>query len=117
MFWDRVSGIYDIYQMMNRKANDKAAFVCASYISENDIVLECGCGTGIMTKIIAPSCKKILATDFSKSMLRRARKKLKKQENIRFRQMDITDIKYQDNTLMQQWRLMLYIYLIVRKKP
>ncbi|MBR3581705.1 MAG: class I SAM-dependent methyltransferase [Lachnospiraceae bacterium] len=98
MFWDRVSGIYDIYQMMNRKANDKAAFICASYISKKDTVLECACGTGIMTEFIAPACKRIVATDVSKPMLKRARKKLKEQDNILFRQADITDIKYKDDT-------------------
>ena len=69
MFWDKISGIYDLYQIVNKKVNDKAAFLCAKQIKSNDIVLECACGTGIMTKFIAPCCKKLVATDFSRKML------------------------------------------------
>ena len=61
MFWDKVAGIYDLYQIINRKVNNKAASICDSYITKNDIVLECACGTGTMTRIIAPKCKKIIA--------------------------------------------------------
>ena len=38
MLCDRVSGIYDIYQFLNRKANNKAAAICASYLSEVAII-------------------------------------------------------------------------------
>ena len=94
MFWDKVAGIYDLYQILNRKANTKAASICASYISNNDIVLECACGTGIMTRIIAPKCKKIIATDFSKEMLCKARKNLRNHKNIKFQYADVTKLKY-----------------------
>lgn len=97
MFWDKVSGIYDIYQLLNRKANNKAAAICASYLSENDTVLECACGTGIMTRFLAPKCKKLIATDFSKKMLLRAKRKLRKQKNIRFGYADINCLKFSDN--------------------
>ncbi|MCR5205412.1 MAG: hypothetical protein K6E47_10165, partial [Lachnospiraceae bacterium] len=62
MFWDKISGIYDLYQIVNKKVNDKAAYLCAQQIKKNDIVLECACGTGIMTKVIAPCCRKLIAT-------------------------------------------------------
>lgn len=94
MFWDKVAGIYDLYQIINRKANNKAASICASYINKNDIVLECACGTGIMTRIIAPKCKKIIATDFSMRMLYKARNNLKNHNNIKFQYADINDLNY-----------------------
>ena len=97
MFWDNVSGIYDLYQLMNFKANNGAASICASYISKDDIVLECACGTGIMTKIIAPHCRKLVATDYSRKMLRRAKRKLGRYRNIQFRYADITEIKCRDS--------------------
>ena len=97
MFWDNVSGIYDLYQLMNFKANKGAASICASYISKDDIVLECACGTGIMTKIIAPHCRKVIATDYSRKMLRRAKHKLGRCHNIQFRYANITDIKCGDS--------------------
>nr|MCR5206475.1 class I SAM-dependent methyltransferase [Lachnospiraceae bacterium] len=83
---------------VNKKVNDKAAYLCAQQIKKNDIVLECACGTGIMTKVIAPCCRKLIATDFSRNMLRQAKKKLKNQHNVVFRYADITDLKYKDNT-------------------
>jgi ubiquinone/menaquinone biosynthesis C-methylase UbiE len=97
MFWDKISGIYDLYQIVNKKVNDEAAFLCAKQIKSNDIVLECACGTGIMTKFIAPCCKKLVATDFSRKMLKQAKKKLKDQNNVLFRYADITDLKFKDN--------------------
>lgn len=97
MFWDKISGIYDLYQIVNKKVNDKAAYLCAQQIESKDIVLECACGTGIMTKFIAPCCKKLVATDFSRKMLKQAKKKLKDQNNVLFRYADITDLKFRDN--------------------
>lgn len=96
MFWDRVSGIYDLYQLLNRKANNGAAAICASYLSKNDIVLECACGTGIMTKGMAPHCRKLIATDFSRKMLARAKRKLREQENVRFCYADIMNLEFAD---------------------
>ncbi len=97
MFWDRVAGIYDLYQLMNRKANNRAASICAKYISKDDVVLEYACGTGIMTKTIASYCKKIIATDCSKKMLCRAKHKLRALDNIRFCCADITNLKFKDS--------------------
>ena len=96
MFWDKVSGIYDLYQVMNSKANNEAARICASYISENDVVLECACGTGIMTKIIVGHCKKLIATDFSRKMLKKAKHKMKRSKNVLFRYADITNLRFKD---------------------
>ena len=98
MFWDKISGIYNLYQIVNKKVNDKAAYLCAQQIESKDIVLECACGTGIMTKFIAPCCKKLVATDYSRKMLKQAKKKLKKQNNVLFRFADITDLKFRDNS-------------------
>ena len=94
MFWDKVAWFYDLYQILNKKSNNETASICASYITKKDLVLECACGTGIMTRIIAPKCKKIAATDFSRKMLRRARKNLRSHNNIIFRYADITALKY-----------------------
>ena len=96
MFWDRVSGIYDLYQWMNRKANNKAAAICASCTKKGDIVLECACGTGIMTKVISQHCRKLVATDYSRKMLARAKRKLRSRDNVRFCYADITELPFAD---------------------
>ena len=67
-------------------------------IKPSDTVLECACGTGMLTKRIAPNCKKLYATDFSVEMLKRARKKCGKYHNINFKRADITKLKFPDNT-------------------
>nr|MCR5736077.1 class I SAM-dependent methyltransferase [Eubacterium sp.] len=65
----------------------------AELIDSSDVVLECACGTGAISIPIAKKCKKLVATDFSAGMLRRASKKCRKFTNIVFKKADITDIK------------------------
>ena len=67
-------------------------------IEKNDIVLECACGTGAITKHIAPVCKKIIATDFSTGMLRQASKKCSGFSNVMIKRADITSLKFKDNS-------------------
>ena len=98
MFWDNVAGIYDLYQIINRKANNHAASICAEYITSEDNVLECACGTGIMTRIIAPKCKMMTATDFSEKMIHKAQRKLKKYKNVSFQMADITNLEFKEST-------------------
>ena len=53
---------------------------------------------GVLTKAIAPKCKSLIATDFSASMLKRAKKKCRKYENTRFEQADILRLPYPDES-------------------
>ena len=71
--------------------------MCIIYITKDDIVLECACGTGIMTKAIVLPSKKLIATDFSKPMLKKAKDNLKKYDNIQFKFADITKLPFKDN--------------------
>ena len=66
----------------------------AALIRPADTVLECACGTGLLTGVIAPRCKSLTATDFSANMLKRAEKKLKKYCNVHFEQADILHLPY-----------------------
>ncbi len=76
MFWDRVAWIYDVFaNVLNRKANRALCAAVAQQIRPTDAVLECACGTGLLTGVIAPRCKSLVATDFSEKMLRQARRK------------------------------------------
>ena len=71
MFWDNIAWIYDIFaDGINRKANRKLCKVVAGLISPTDDVLECACGTGLLSGVIAKRCKSLTATDFSAKMLR-----------------------------------------------
>ena len=74
MFWDNVAWVYDIFaDGINRKANRKLCKVVAGLISPTDDVLECACGTGLLSGVIAEKCRHLVATDFSANMLKIAR--------------------------------------------
>lgn len=47
MFWDKVSGLYDFFEMVyNGRVYQGLGKRVAKEIGQNDIVLECACGTG-----------------------------------------------------------------------
>ena len=61
-------------------------------------MLECACGTGLLSGVIAKHCKQLLATDFSEKMLRRAEKKYGRLGNVRFEKADILHLNYPDES-------------------
>ena len=99
MFWDNVAWLYDIFaDGINRKANRALCAAVGELISPADDVLECACGTGLLTTVIAPRCKRLTATDFSAAMLRRAKKKCAKFGNVQLAQADILHLDYPDES-------------------
>ena len=97
MFWDHVAWIYDFFaNVINRKANQALCAAVEKQIAPSDDVLECACGTGLLTGVIAPRCKSLLATDFSAKMLKRAKRKFGKYGNVRFEQTNILQLPYAD---------------------
>ena len=98
MFWDSVAGVYDIFvNIVNRRAHDALRQIVSGLISPGDSVLECACGTGLLTEVIAGRCAHLTATDFAPRMLARAEKKCAAFNNIRFEPADITSLGYPDN--------------------
>lgn len=99
MFWDKVSGLYDLFETVyNGKVYRGLGKRVAEEIRPNDIVLECACGTGAISKYIVPKCKQLIATDFSEGMLKQVSKKCRKYSNIEIRRADITRLKCRDNS-------------------
>ncbi len=93
MFWNKVSGFYDFFEAIyNGKAYQALGKRVAEEIEPEDIVLECACGTGAISKWIAPKCKTLIATDFSDGMLRQAQKKCKKCPNVTIKRADLTKL-------------------------
>ena len=98
MFWDNVAWVYDVFaNVINRKANRALCAAVAELVSPSDEVLECACGTGLLTGVIAPRCKSLTATDFSANMLKRARRKYEKY-GVKFEQADILNLGYPDGS-------------------
>lgn len=95
MFWDRIAGIYDLFaNVYNRKVHIRLCSYVEGLISPKDIVLECACGTGMLSVHIAAKCKQLTATDFSEKMLRQAERKCRGLKNVTFESADITCLNY-----------------------
>ena len=98
MFWNRVAGVYDIFvNVINGKTHKALRQIVSSLIQPGDTVLECACGTGLLSAVIAPRCKALTATDFAPRMLKRAEKNCSAFPNVTFRQADILSLDFQDN--------------------
>ena len=98
MFWDKISGLYDLFETVyNGKVYRTLGKKIAEEIEPEDIVLECACGTGAISQYIAPKCRQLIATDFSKGMLKQASKKCRKFNNVKMKRADMTRLKCRDN--------------------
>ena len=98
MFWDRVAGVYDIFvNVINGKTHRELKKIVGGLIQPGDTVLECACGTGLLSAVIAPKCKALTATDFAPKMLKRAEKNCAAFPNVTFRQADILSLDFPDN--------------------
>ena len=99
MFWDRVAGIYDVFvNVINRKTHQKLKEIVSDLIEADDTVLECACGTGLLSAVIAPKCRQLTATDFSEKMLKKANKNCRSFRNITYAQADITALNFEDGS-------------------
>lgn len=97
MFWDKVAAVYDLFaDIYNGKVNRVMCRIVSEQIDTDDRVLECACGTGLITTCIAPKCKKVVATDFSEGMLKQTEKKCRNYPNVQVEFADITNLKYPD---------------------
>lgn len=96
MFWDKASGFYDFFEKhYNGEVNKALVEEVAQLINETDNVLECACGTGMISKAIAAKSNTLVATDFSDGMLNEARKKCAKLENVSFQKADICQLPFE----------------------
>ncbi|MBQ3600848.1 MAG: methyltransferase domain-containing protein [Lachnospiraceae bacterium] len=99
MFWDNVAGVYDIFtNIINKKTHKGLCERIGELIFETEEVLECACGTGLLSGIIGKKCKKLVATDFSAKMLKKASKKHSQYNNIEFKKGNILQIEYPNET-------------------
>ena len=99
MFWDNVAGVYDVFvNVINRKTHQKLKKIVSSLIEPGDTVLECACGTGLLSAVIAQKCRQLTATDFSEKMLKKAEKNCRAFRNITYAPADITALPFADGS-------------------
>ena len=98
MIWDKFAPFYDFMETVyNGKCYKGIAEKIKEYVTEDDIVLECACGTGMITKAIAARAKSVIATDYSIGMLKQTARNCRKLSNVKVRKADITYIKCKSN--------------------
>ena len=74
MFWDRVACVYDVFvNVINRKTHQKLKKIVSALIEPEDTVLECACGTGLLSAVIASKCRLLTATEAVPYLLRTRR--------------------------------------------
>ena len=99
MFWDNVAGVYDVFvNVINRKTHQKLKEIVSELIEPGDTVLECACGTGLLSTVIVEKCRQLTATDFSEKMLKKAEKNCRAFRNITYAQADITALPFADGS-------------------
>jgi len=99
MFWDNVAGVYDVFvNVINRKTHRKLKKIASDLIGPEDTVLECACGTGLLSAVIAPKCRRLTATDYSEKMLKKAEKNCAAFQNIAFARADVTALAFPDGS-------------------
>ena len=99
MFWDRAAIFYDLFgYIYNGRVNRRLCAVVSAMIDADDTILECACGTGMIGAAIAPKCRRLIATDYSEGMLKRAKKRLGRFENASVCFADITKLEFENDT-------------------
>ncbi len=90
-FWDRVSGLYDLAELLNRRANLSMERETALWVPPNSRVLDCAAGTGALSLAAAKRAGYVLCTDLSPDMLARAKGKAERAGlvNMEFARRDI----------------------------
>lgn len=98
-FWDRVAGLYDLFERSNAKAVDGMINAVVARIPEHATLLECAAGTGAISIAAAPKAEHILCTDLSLPMLEQAEVKAKRLglNNITFAPRDLFHLEDPDN--------------------
>lgn len=99
MFWDKAAGLYDFFEYIyNGKVNCELVKAVSKEIESNDRVLECACGTGMISRGIAKKCKELIATDFSDGMLKQAKRKLSQYTNVKVKRANIMQLKAKEES-------------------
>lgn len=85
-FWDKTAEKYARSPIKNVPAYEKSLARTKAYLSEDDKVLEVGCGTGSTALLLAGSVKQIMATDISANMIAIGQRKAQAQQvgNVTF---------------------------------
>jgi 2-polyprenyl-3-methyl-5-hydroxy-6-metoxy-1,4-benzoquinol methylase len=99
-FWDRTAKYLDNVEKRDKLTYLKFIEKAKKYFNTNDIVLDFGCGTGLVCNEIADKVKKIYAIDISSKMIKIAEDKAfeRKIQNIDYIHSTIFDDRFNPDT-------------------
>lgn len=92
IFWDKAAKKYAASKIADMGGYEETLSRTRSFLHANDHLLEIGCGTGSTALRLAPSVRRMTATDISGGMLAIAKEKLLKTDlsNLKFVQTEAT---------------------------
>ncbi len=95
-FWDKMANYYDRVEKKDELTYIKIIEKTKMYLKINDVVLDYGCGTGLISNEIADNVEVIHAIDISSKMIEIAKRKadMCKIENIDYAHSTIFDERY-----------------------
>ena len=94
-FFGRIGGEWD----QLRRELFGESFTTEAFVSLLDpawVVADLGCGTGSTAETLAPAVRKVIAVDREAAMLKAARKRLARFDNVDFLQSDLSDLAIAD---------------------
>ncbi len=84
-FYNLIGRFYDVlYHRLIRGYVDSAGTLMDEVIEEGDLVLDVGCGTGLLTYLAEPRARGVVGIDLSMGMLQKASRKKYPEQNLLF---------------------------------
>lgn len=94
IFWDKTASKYDQLEKKDEQTYTHIIKRTKTHLKISDIVMDYGCGTGLISNEIAEDVKEIHAIDISSKMIEIAAKKAKER--------NITNINYAHSTIFDE---------------
>jgi 2-polyprenyl-3-methyl-5-hydroxy-6-metoxy-1,4-benzoquinol methylase len=100
-FWDRSADTYDQEEKKDAQTYIQIIEKTKKHLKASDVILDFGCGTGLVSNEIADQVKVIHAIDTSSKMIEIAKKKAEARqiENIDYAHATLFDERYQRGSL------------------
>jgi SAM-dependent methyltransferase len=90
-FWEKLGKSKPPGELVTHRDIDQVAVeidTISSFLNENDILLDIGCGNGFSTFLYAKTCKKAVGIDYAETMIESANKHYQR-EKLKFAQQDV----------------------------